>query len=98
MEHRFESHGLLFIVESDGFVRNDARDDFEEICERIEKTLNDMPAAEAARMHTAASVTMDGPEAHELGNIGDRIKAEVLREWHNPNGVAINLIALPAGA
>lgn len=98
MEHRFESHSLLFVIESQGFVSNDARTDFETICERVEKTLDEMPAAEVARLHAGAVETTDGPEAVALDDIGGRIKSEVTRGWHNPNGALVSLIALPAGA
>ena len=98
MEHRFESHSLLFVIESDGFSKSNARTDFETICERVEKALDGMPAAEVARLHAAAIVTTDGPEAIALDDIGGRIKSDVTRGWHNPNGAFISLIALPAGA
>lgn len=94
MEHRFESHGMLFVIESQGFVSNDARADFETISERVEKTLDEMTAAEVARLHTAAIVTTDGPEAVALDDIGGRIKSDVTRGWHNPNGAMVSLIAL----
>lgn len=96
MERRFECHGLLFVVESDGFSRNDARADFETICERIEKTLDEMPASEVARLHAGAIRATDGPEAVVLDDIGGRINADVTRGWHNPNGAIISLIALPS--
>lgn len=98
MEHRFESHGQLFVIESQGFVSNDARADFETICARVEKALDGMPAAEVARLHAAAVETTDGPEAIALDDIGARIKVDVTKGWHNPNGAMVSLIALPAGA
>lgn len=98
MEHRFESHGLLFVIESDGFSRSNARADFETICERVEKALDDMPAAEVARLHAGAVETTDGPEAIALYDIAGPIKSKVTKNWHNPDGAMVSLIARPAGA
>lgn len=95
MEHRFESHSLDFVIESQGFMNDGARADFDTICERVEKALDGMPAAEVARLHAAAIIATDGPEAIALDDIGGRIKTEVTRGWHNPNGALVSLIALP---
>jgi len=93
--HQFTSQGLNFIVEGDGFMN--ARAEFDLITDKIETALNAMPAAELGRLH-AISVESEGTEATALDDIAIKIKVDVARGWHNPNGCNVSLIALPAGA
>ena len=95
MEHRFESHGLLFSIEGLGFLH--APPDFDAICASVEQALDGMPAAEVARLHAGSIEQTDGPEAVALDDICSRIKSDVTRGWHNPNGASATLIGLPHG-
>ena len=97
MEHRFESHGLDFLVDGDGFMDAAARPDFDTICERVEKALDGMPGDEVARLHAGSIEATDGPEAVALDDICGRIKSGVTKGWHNPNGAMATLFGVPKG-
>lgn len=97
MEHRFEAHGLDFLVYGNGFMGAEARPDFDMICERVEKALDGMSPDEVAWMHAGSIKATDGLEALILDGICGRIKSEVTKGWHNPNGAMTTLIGIPTG-
>ncbi len=95
MEHRFESHGLTFIISGDGFLKANAENDFHSIAEQTEAKLDAMPAAEVARLHAGCLAATDSAEAIELDDIAGRVKTAVTKDWRNPNGAMVSLVAWP---
>jgi hypothetical protein len=94
IDRHIKSHGKLFAVEGQGFWY--ARDDFDLVVDRIESTLGTMLAADIARLHVGALVQASGREAAELDDIATSIKNDVTREWYDPSGASVSLIAVPA--
>jgi hypothetical protein len=95
MEHRFESHGLSFVVEGDGFLRNNRRDDFVAICQRIKQELAGMPAERVARLHAAAFTLVNSPDAFALDDLAQAATAGVTSGWIKPEAAWVALVALP---
>jgi hypothetical protein len=92
MEHRFESHGLLFVIEGSGFMN--ARDDLATTAEKAKAALDAMPAADVSRIHAGCLAATDSKPFIELDELARRIKAEVTADWYNANNALVWLVAV----
>ena len=101
MAAAIKSHGLTFGLEGDGFVRNHANDDFCEIADAIEATLDAMALEDVADMHAGSIMSdetgefVDREAFDRLQAIADRACRDQTATWANPNAAFVMISAIP---
>lgn len=101
MTRMIQAHGFNFAIEQNGFLRNNAMDDYESIVQAIEDKLASMPENEVAALHMGALIDDETQEprdektAHALYSLADSVASEALQNWHDPSAAFVMISATP---